>query len=72
MLVRGEQLKRVPIATARALAERNPEGFTLTVRNGRVKKMVEIPKPDPVWEECYRTANAPAFSPWPGWHERYI
>lgn len=67
----GTQEEKISLAKAVDLVRRDPRGYALLIRRGQVRTLLATPRPDPVWSECYRTTNSPAFSPWPGWYARY-
>ena len=71
LLVRGMETEKISRDAALAIARRYRGDFELVVSGRKIRKMIQIPKLEPVWQEGYRTLEAASFSPWPGWYLRY-
>lgn len=71
LLVRGVETEKLSRDAALAIARRYRGDFELIVSGRKIRKMIQIQKPEPVWQRGYRTLEAASYSPWPGWHLRY-
>lgn len=69
-LVRGKQIEMISFSQAKQLAQRHKGEFYLVIRKKHVRQMVEIEVAPRPWQPCYRTLEAAAFPPFPGFFER--